>query len=85
LLGYKNLQKNIVNKTLNGTNLFTLTTTKGIILFLNAPNAVYSPVNLKTISKPVYVSDYYLGKNIEIIVEILNDAQQTRKISVVFL
>ena len=54
-------------------------------MFLNAPDSFYFPSDLKSISKPVYASGYYFGKNIEIIVEVLNDEVQTRKISVVFL
>jgi hypothetical protein len=85
LYGNKNVQKNIIDKNINGTNLLTLKTENGILMFLNAPDSFYFPTDSKTISKPVYTSGYYLGKNIEIIVEILKDTQQTRKISVVFL
>ena len=81
----KNVQENIDNKTINGTNLLTLKTENGLLMFLNAPNSFYFPSDLKSISKPVYASGYYFGKNIEIIVEVLNDEEQTRKISVVFL
>lgn len=85
LYGNKNVQENIDDKTINGTNLFTLKTENGLIMFLNAPNSQYFVSDLKTISKPVYTSGYYFGKNIEIVVEVLNDEEQTRKISVVFL
>jgi len=85
LYANKNIQENIDNNTINGTNLFTLKTENGILMFLNAPNSFYFPSDLKTISKPIYASGYYFGKNIEIIVEVLNDEEQTRKISVVFL
>ena len=85
LYGNKNVQENIDNKTINGTNLLTLKTENGLLMFLNAPNSFYFPSDLKSISKPVYASGYYFGKNIEIIVEVLNDEEQTRKISIVFL
>ena len=85
LFGNKNVQKNIINKTINGTNLLTLKTDKGLLMFLNAPNSLSFQINLKSISKPVFTSGYYLGKNIEIIFEVLNDPSKKRQISVVFL
>jgi len=83
--GNKNVIQNIENKTINGTSFITLKTYKGILIFLNAPNSYFYKKNLKSISKPFFTSGFYLGKEIEIILEVLNDPQQTRQISVVFL
>jgi len=80
----KNIQQNS-NKTIGGTNLYTLVTNKGTIMFLLSLKNTYFVKDEKRYSKPVYTSGYYLGKNIEIIVEVLDSQFGPRKISVVFL
>jgi hypothetical protein len=85
LYSNKNNQENILNRTINNTNLFTLRTPHGKLIFLNAPNIFFFQIGFKSISKPVYESNFYLGKDIEIIFEVLDDEFKTRKISVIFL
>ena len=85
LYSNKNSQENISNGTINNTNFFTLRTPHGTLMFLNAPNIFFIQVGFKTITKPVYSSGFYLGKNIDIIFEVLDDESKTRKISVVFI
>ena len=79
----KNIQKNIDSNTINGVNLETLKTQKGTLVFLNTFNSIGRL--FKTTSKPIYASGYYLGKDIEITIEVLDNVEKTRKISVVFL
>ena len=81
----KNLQENNITKNINSLFLFTLKTDKGTIIFLSSPDVSYYNFGEKYFTKPVYTSGFYLGKDIQIIIEIFNDASQTRQISVVFL
>ena len=81
----RTLFNNKTTNILNSIFLYTLKTNKGSITYLLTPNVNYFSVKDKYITKPVFTSGYYLGKNIEIIVEVLPDADQTRQITVVFL
>jgi hypothetical protein len=79
----KNIQGKIDDNSLNGTNLETLKTPKGTLIFLNTFNSINRL--FKTTTKPVFSSGYYFGKNIEITNEVLPDEGKTRKITVSFL
>ena len=45
----------------------------------------YLPPGYISGTKPIFASKNYLGKNIEIIIDVLNDELQTRRLSVIFL
>jgi len=85
LYNNKNSQINTSTNITNNTNFFTLKTPNGTLMFLNTPNIFFYQVGFVAISKPVYASDFYFGKNIEVTIEVLDDELLTRKISVVFL
>ena len=85
LYANKILQKNSLINIENATNTYTLDTDNGILMFLLAPNYNYLPPGYISGTKPIFASKNYLGKNIEIIIDVLNDELQTRRLSVIFL
>jgi hypothetical protein len=79
------LYSNKTDNEINSLFLLNLKNDKGSIIFLLNPNIKYFSVKDKYITKPVFTAGFYLGKNIEIIVEVLQDEDKTRQISIVFL
>ena len=79
----KNIQENVDAN--NSSRICTIQNNKGTVIYLLTPNANIFSIGDKFITKPVFTSGYYLGKDIEIIVEVIEDVDKTRKISLVFL
>ena len=81
---YKNIQSNNVDSTLNATDVFTIKTNKGTIVYMLTPNSNIWTAGVKYITKPVFTSGFYLGKNIVVTMETLNDANVTRKTTIAY-
>ena len=79
----RTLFNNKTSNIKNSLNLYTIKTNKGSICHHFRPNVYYFSVGDMYFTKPVYTSGYYLGKDIEIIYDVLPD--KTRQITVVFL
>jgi hypothetical protein len=59
---YKNIQSNSEDSTLNATDVFTLKTNKGTIVYMLTPNSNIWVAGSKYITKPVFTTGFYLGR-----------------------
>ena len=72
----RNYQGNNIDNKYNNTSILTITTDEGIIVYmLNFFTRIFSKGD-KYISKPIYTSGNYLGKNIIIVQEVLDNTDE---------
>ena len=80
----KNVQGNSIKNITNSTNIFTVSTDNGIIMYMFPFNSQYL-IPPDYYSKPIYTSGNYLGKNIIVHQEIIYDIEEkVRKITIFY-
>ena len=81
----RNIQNDSKNDIVNLTLTNTISNDNGILFFYRSLNELNSPTRTKTISQPTFLSGNYLAsKDMIIIWEVLDDANLTRKITVLY-
>ena len=81
----RNIQNDSKNDIINLTLTNTISNNNGILFFYRSLNELNSPARTKTISKPTFLSGNYLAsKDMIIIWEVLEDANLTRKFTILY-
>jgi hypothetical protein len=81
----RNIQTDSKNDIINLTITNSISNNNGILFFYRSLNELNSPPGTKTISQPTFLSGNYLAsKDMIIIWEVLDDANLTRKITVLY-
>ena len=84
LYANRNIQENTTDKTINSTNLGTITTEVGILTFMvnSNYNTLYSGDSYVCI--PTFSSGGYLDKDVIIHIEVLGNPERTRKYTIFY-
>lgn len=80
----KNNQFNNQDKIINSTTISTMTTSTGIIMYMFPFNSLFTQAGEIVYPKPIYTSGGYLNKNIFIRAEVLNNPEETRKVTIIY-
>lgn len=75
---------NATNKTINSTNIVTMSTDIGILTFMVHFNNNILHSGDSYITKPIFCSGGYLGKDVTINIQVLNNKEQTRKYTIFY-
>lgn len=80
----KNVQENNLNNISNSTNIITITNNNGTLMYMLPFNSENLVPGDSYYAKPIYTSGIYLNKDIIIHQQVLNDINNTRKITIFY-